>query len=477
MRIRTWALAAALALACGGYAWADNTGTAFTYQGLLADNGVPANGNYDFEFSVYTAASGGTLIGGVAAPSSVPVAGGLVNQTFSFGQDSNVFDGEQRWLEVHVRRTGSGGSYTVLAPRQLLTPAPLASGLAMPFQRDVHTGNQDALRIQDLDTGTPIHGITSGTQNAGVIGSGPAGSTGVQGESSTGTGVLGISSDAIGVYGLGATGVQALGSVGVYATATGGAGVFGSSSAYDGLHGETTNYNFAGVAGFGGQFGVYGNGQYYGVRGDGATTGVLGAGPAEGLFAAGDIGATGDKNFVEPHPTDPTKEIKYVTLEGREANTFFRGSAELVNGNAFIEIPEDFRIVTDADGLTVQLTPVGRAANLYCASRSLDGIVVSGSPDVAFDYQVIGIRKASKNFQPIVENRDFVPDSPGEMITAKYLKPENHQRLITNGTLNPDGSINMATVHRLGWDQRPGWTDEPKRETRDASDVEAPASP
>ncbi|MFO1506564.1 MAG: hypothetical protein U1F23_05735 [Lysobacterales bacterium] len=35
-------------------------GSEFTYQGQLTDAGVPADGSYDFEFALYTAASGGT---------------------------------------------------------------------------------------------------------------------------------------------------------------------------------------------------------------------------------------------------------------------------------------------------------------------------------------------------------------------------------------------------------------------------------
>src|SRR5258706_351256 len=36
--------------------------TAFTYQGRLTDNGSPANGNYDLQFTVRDSASGGNLI-------------------------------------------------------------------------------------------------------------------------------------------------------------------------------------------------------------------------------------------------------------------------------------------------------------------------------------------------------------------------------------------------------------------------------
>ena len=37
--------------------WAQ--GTAFTYQGRLNDGGIPATGNYDLAFTLYSAISGG----------------------------------------------------------------------------------------------------------------------------------------------------------------------------------------------------------------------------------------------------------------------------------------------------------------------------------------------------------------------------------------------------------------------------------
>jgi hypothetical protein len=37
------------------------------------------------------------------------------------------------------------------------------------------------------------------------------------------------------------------------------------------------------------------------------------------------------------------------------------------------------------------------------------------------------------------------------------LPPESVRRLISNGTLNADGTVNAQTAHRLGWDQRPDW--------------------
>lgn len=63
------------------------------------------------------------------------------------------------------------------------------------------------------------------------------------------------------------------------------------------------------------------------------------------------------------------------------------------------------------------------------------------------------MRKASSDFAPIHPNTSFVPSSlgAGAEMTAP-LPQESICRLIRNGTLNADGSVNAQTAHRLGWD-------------------------
>jgi len=133
-----------------------------------------------------------------------------------------------------------------------------------------------------------------------------------------------------------------------------------------------------------------------------------------GVYADGDIGATGTKSFIEPHPTDPTKEIRYVSLEGPEAGTYFRGTGRTRNGFATIVVPESFRLVTDTQGLTVVVTPTGALAQIAAISKSLDKIVIQSSKDVTFDYVVNGVRKAFRDFKPITQNDDFVPEGPDD---------------------------------------------------------------
>jgi len=98
-------------------------GTEFTYQGVLADGGVPASGAFDFRFLLYDADVGGAQVGAIVYVEDVTVTDGRMTTQLDFG---SVFDGTALWLEVGVRDGGSTGAYTVLSPRQELTAAPFA---------------------------------------------------------------------------------------------------------------------------------------------------------------------------------------------------------------------------------------------------------------------------------------------------------------------------------------------------------------
>jgi hypothetical protein len=116
------------------YAMAEDAmGTAFTYQGRLTDNGVPANDDYDFQFMLCDAQSdscevAGTTVTCTVDPTPTCVEGGLFTVEVDCGSD--VFNGNARWLKIGVRKTSEGGAYETLTERQALTPAPYA--LALP---------------------------------------------------------------------------------------------------------------------------------------------------------------------------------------------------------------------------------------------------------------------------------------------------------------------------------------------------------
>jgi len=128
-----------------------------------------------------------------------------------------------------------------------------------------------------------------------------------------------------------------------------------------------------------------------------------------GVITACEISAN-IKNFIQPHPTDPEKEIVYTTIEGRDARVYFDGVAKLTHGKAVIKVPEDFRLVaSEITPLNVILTPFG-PASLYAASRSLEEIAVQekdGNSDAEFGYMVITDRAGYENRKAIRENTHF----------------------------------------------------------------------
>ncbi|MGH9901731.1 MAG: hypothetical protein ACRD68_07960, partial [Pyrinomonadaceae bacterium] len=72
--------------------------TEFTYEGSLNYYGQPANGNFDFEFRLYDAASGGAQQGATLQRLNVAVNNGVYTVTLDFG--AAVFTGDNRFLEV-----------------------------------------------------------------------------------------------------------------------------------------------------------------------------------------------------------------------------------------------------------------------------------------------------------------------------------------------------------------------------------------
>jgi hypothetical protein len=305
-------------------------------------------------------------------------------------------------------------------------------------------------------TGNGVVGITNAFGDCGVIGdqddsSGAFAARGILG--CLNIGVIGQANLTSGIH----FGVDALAST----TAARSAGVRGRDGA--GVTTENSGFFSAGVYGLG-RNGVLGESST--VSGDGVVgasldssgglvgQGVLGNG-SHGVWAfTGDIGCSGCvKAFVDPHPTDASKQIRFVSLEGNEAGTYFRGTAETFGREFVIQVPEDFRLVTDSDGMTVQLTPVGAPANMYVVSEDLNQIVVRSSRDVKFHYLVQGVRSAFKNVKTIIDMTDFLPQTPDGRMPDAWPE-QTKQRLIANGTYNKDGTINMDTAERVGWAQK-----------------------
>jgi hypothetical protein len=205
----------------------------------------------------------------------------------------------------------------------------------------------------------------------------------------------------------------------------------------------------------------------YGVYGHSTNIGVVGYttnSQSAAIWSNGNLSVTGNKNFVQPHPTDSSKEIVFTCLEGNESGTYFRGTAELSGGRAVIAVPEEFRLVTEAEDLSVQLTPVGARAVLWVEHQDLDEVVVRGDNDVTFHYQVNGVRRGFSDTERVRDAKLFVPELRGVPYGSQY-PDELRQLLVANGTLNPDFTPNEATAAERGWTLRdPGERDLPMLE-------------
>ncbi len=380
---------------------------------------------------------------------------------------------------VHAIQDSPNASWGVLANRTPTTP----------------TGFGGAVRGVDASTNT--NGIGGWfTTNGGGYGAAAQAGTG-------GIGMYGSSSGGYAVWGAESTGIAVFGQQSSTTAAAGAAAIVGTTGsqttnrtyAVKGTTGSTASDSAgvlgveasgapawwprgtipAGVLGLSkSNIGVIGSGEYMGVAGirtnadgTGDVEGYLGFGTS-GVYSFGPLTATGTKSFVDPHPTDPNLVVKFVALEGPEAGTYFRGRAQFVNHHAVIQVPESFRLSTDADGLTVNITPMGGIASVGVMKADLDTIEVESTKDVQFSYLVQGVRKPYKDWQAIQKGDDFAPRGPDAHMPGG-LNAEQRQRLIDNGTYNADGSVNMSTAERLGWAQK--WRDREAEQQKHNEDV------
>jgi hypothetical protein len=98
------------------------TGSTFTYQGYLEENGAPANDSYNFRFYLWSDQVKTNLLGIFPAADTlpVPVNDGIFTAELDFGGDT--FNGQELWLEIEVNDVA-------LSPIQRLNATPYALSL------------------------------------------------------------------------------------------------------------------------------------------------------------------------------------------------------------------------------------------------------------------------------------------------------------------------------------------------------------
>ena len=103
--------------------------------------------------------------------------------------------------------------------------------------------------------------------------------------------------------------------------------------------------------------------------------------------ALGNFTAT-SKSFDIIHPTKENMRLRYGSLEGPENGVYIRGTAE----SNIIELPDYWTGLVHEDSITVSLTSVGSAQNIYVEKIENNKIYIGGNLEKAF-FTVYGERK------------------------------------------------------------------------------------
>lgn len=103
----------------------------FTYQGRLESAGSPVTGNKQLKFSLWshpTDTRDGSRVSLPILFSEVAIVNGLVNLDLDFTVPNAPanYNGTERYLQIEVAESNGAGGFTVLEPRQRLSPAPHA---------------------------------------------------------------------------------------------------------------------------------------------------------------------------------------------------------------------------------------------------------------------------------------------------------------------------------------------------------------
>ncbi|MFO8056882.1 MAG: hypothetical protein R6V10_06270 [bacterium] len=243
-----------------------------------------------------------------------------------------------------------------------------------------------------------------------------------------------------------------------------------TSSRYGGrFYGYSSNSAY-GISAIAHGYGTYAS---YGVRGTayqdgtGNAYGLYGSASAPSGTAYGLYVFSGTKNWVNPDPEDPEKSIAYVTVESGENVTYLASRGELVNGMAEITLPDHFRKVTSPEHpVMVQLTPrSAESLGLAVVESGNAGFTVvelmGGTGSYEFDYTVKGMRLGYEDYEPVIDNVDYVPFEgnhenldPSEMTTQEWYDAQSPglKRIFkANGTLDKDGKVNGKAFEARGW--------------------------
>lgn len=420
--------------------------TTFTYQGSLKNGGSNANGNFDFVFALFDAASGGTQIGSAITRTNVPVTDGVFSVALSFG---NEFPGANRFLEIGVRQSG-GGAFTTLTPRQQVTSAPYS----------IKSINADSLggvvATQYILSGAP--GINATTQFE--IGGNRVLSVGGTNNTFAGVGAGTVNTGANNAF-FGRQAGQANTSgtsnsffgkgAGLSNTTASQNSFFGSDSGTANTTG-TLNSFFGEGAGIANMTG--GSNSFFGRRSGSLNT----SGNTNSFFGifSGDSNTSGDRNvFIGANAGHDNITGNFNTIIGADADV---GASNLTNATAigrFARVDANNSLILGS----VQNVPAGApATNVGIGTTAPINRLTIGQPETPVINASVGVFNSGSAF---ITTRDttnnieglFGVDTNGVILGAMTNNEiqfrtgnVNRMRILTDGTVNIGGGTGDPTV-------------------------------
>lgn len=472
-RARLLAVIAGLALCTLSPRATAQTGTAFTYQGVLKMGGTPVNTGTDLRFTLWNDALSGSQVGPVVDLPNASVADGVFTASLDFG--AGPFSAPQPlFLEISVRNPAGGGAFVTLPQRVALTAAPFSlstRGLTVDAASRVGVGT--ALPAANLHVFNPLGGINDAAAvfevgNCGgicgqedhseavrLVNQNPNGQVGIGFVVDNGWTINTVPNLYIGTdYGCGCLGTpdgrandfviktrQASsllverfridgdnGFVGIGTPTPQTALDVRFSAALGG--GVSVTDTVGGVNAIGVDAKVA---LGWGVRGEvtaatGTAFGVYGTVSASnssawGVYSNGRLGASGTKSFMIDHPLDPAGAVLlHYSCESPEPQNRYNGVALLdARGVATVELPAYFEAInTD---YRYQLTAVGAPGpSLHVAQEVVNNrfVIAGGQPGMKVSWEVTA--KRSDRFVRQLGAPIEVRKAPSEQ--GKYLMPE-----------------------------------------------------
>ncbi len=417
-----------------------STGTRFSQQGSLTDGSQPANGQYDFQFALFTASTGGSQVNAVQTITNVTVIEGIYSVTLDFGE---AFSGAERWLEIRVRPAGGPQGYTTLTPRRPLTPVPYAL-FAGKAQTAVETEKASRIDSEKADLGTVSNGnVTLGQVDINGPNSVNTTITGhpnnldfgnILLRNSSGATRLDMSANPVNIGFISALGSNGTRNVAITAPDSnrshGMVVIYNDDSSTTDIVAEILS-----VPDSGGRVRVYDvNGNTRNAvmeaRTDDNRHGYMAVFDRDNNAQAGMFVDTSKRGVIF-YDLDATKilpegksvEHRYSRLIGPEVGLYARGTVKLTDGRATVELPTSFSEVALPGTVTAHLTPMDAASQglavVQLTPQTLEiRELQNGTGSYSVQYLVLG------------ERNDVTADKNGEKIPGEFENGPASDRLL-----------------------------------------------